>query len=161
MVPLAAHLFIFYFGMMSMVTPPVALAAYAASSIAGSKLLETGVSAFKFALVGFALPYVFVFRPQLLMLAPGGGAAPVLDVLLATVVVVAGVLAFAIAIAGHGRGPVGAVERAFFLIVAGLLFFPTGAALLGTLTYVQAAGGLLLLGAVVRHWRSAARPTAA
>ena len=55
-IPLAAHLFIFYFGMMSMVTPPVALAAYAASSIAGTRIMPTGVAAFRFALVGFTLP---------------------------------------------------------------------------------------------------------
>ena len=56
-VPLAAHFFIFYFGMMSMVTPPVALAAYAASAIAGSGVMATAFAAFRFALVGFALPY--------------------------------------------------------------------------------------------------------
>ena len=61
-VPLSAHLFIFYFGMMSMVTPPVALAAYTASSIAGSRIMETALAAFRFALVGFTLPYMFVFR---------------------------------------------------------------------------------------------------
>ena len=52
-VPLAAHLFIFYFGMMSMVTPPVALAAYTAAAIAKASIMQTGVTAFRFALVGF------------------------------------------------------------------------------------------------------------
>ena len=73
-VPLAAHFFIFYFGMMSMVTPPVALAAYAASAIAGSGIMATGFAAFKFALVGFALPYAFVLRPALLWLNESGGS---------------------------------------------------------------------------------------
>ena len=72
-VPLAAHFFIFYFGMMSMVTPPVALAAYAASAIAGSGIMATGFAAFRFALVGFALPYAFVLRPALLWLNESGG----------------------------------------------------------------------------------------
>ena len=72
-VPLAAHFFIFYFGMMSMVTPPVALAAYAASAIAGSGIMATGFAAFRFALVGFALPYAFVLRPALLWLSESGG----------------------------------------------------------------------------------------
>ncbi|MCB1036331.1 MAG: TRAP transporter fused permease subunit, partial [Acidobacteria bacterium] len=66
--PLAAHLFIFYFGMMSMVTPPVALAAYTAASIAGSNIWKTSVAAFSFALVGFTLPFMFVYRPELLLL---------------------------------------------------------------------------------------------
>ena len=75
LVPLAAHLFIFYFGMMAMVTPPVALAAYTAAAIAGTGIMQTGVAAFRFALVGFALPYAFVLKPELLLLSPDGGAA--------------------------------------------------------------------------------------
>ncbi len=54
LVPLAAHLFIFYFGMMSMVTPPVALAAYTASAIAEAGIMQSGLAAFHFALIGFA-----------------------------------------------------------------------------------------------------------
>ncbi|MCH8021593.1 TRAP transporter fused permease subunit, partial [candidate division KSB1 bacterium] len=72
-VPLSAHLFIFYFGMMSMVTPPVALAAYTAATIAGAGIMQTAFAAFRFALVGFALPYAFVLRPELLLLSPDGG----------------------------------------------------------------------------------------
>ena len=67
-IPLAAHLFIFYFGMMSMVTPPVALAAYASASIAEAKIMQTAFAAFRFALVGFTLPYMFVYRPALLLM---------------------------------------------------------------------------------------------
>ena len=70
--PLAAHLFIFYFGMMEMVTPPVALAAYAAGAIAKANLMQTGLAAFRFALVGFALPYAFVFNPELLLISKDG-----------------------------------------------------------------------------------------
>ncbi|MFQ5730821.1 MAG: TRAP transporter permease [Planctomycetaceae bacterium] len=67
--PLAAHLFIFYFGMMSMVTPPVALAAYASASLAEAPIMRTGLAAFRFALVGFTLPFMFVYRPELLILS--------------------------------------------------------------------------------------------
>ena len=77
LVPLAAHMFIFYFGMMSMVTPPVALAAYVAASIAGADIMQTGWHAFRFALVGFTLPYIFVFRPELLMLSSDGSTASI------------------------------------------------------------------------------------
>ena len=58
-----------------MVTPPVALAAYAASSIAGTSIMPTAFAAFRFALVGFTLPYMFIYRPELLMLSPSGEAA--------------------------------------------------------------------------------------
>ena len=62
-IPLAAHLFIFYFGMMSMVTPPVALAAYAASSIAGTRIMPTAFASFRFAFVGFHSP-LYVCLPS-------------------------------------------------------------------------------------------------
>lgn len=68
-IPLAAHLFIFYFGMMSMVTPPVALAAYASASIAGARIMPTALAAFRFSLVGFTLPFMFVYRPELLLMS--------------------------------------------------------------------------------------------
>lgn len=68
-IPLAAHLFIFYFGMMSMVTPPVALAAYASASIAEARIMPTALAAFKFSLVGFTLPFMFIYRPELLLMS--------------------------------------------------------------------------------------------
>ena len=64
-----------------MVTPPVALAAYAASAIAGSGVMATAFAAFRFALVGFALPYAFVLRPALLWLRADGGTPEVWTVL--------------------------------------------------------------------------------
>ena len=125
-VPLAAHFFIFYFGMMSMVTPPVALAAYAASSIAGSRMLETGLAAFRFALVGFALPYLFVFRPALLLLGPDGGVAGLDSVLPALVFAVFGVSALAAAIAGFLFAPTTPARRGLLLVAAVLCLLPAG-----------------------------------
>ena len=69
--PLVAHLFIFYFGMMSMVTPPVAFAGYASASFPGS-MMKTSFAAFRF-LLSFTLPFMFVYRPALCLLAPAGG----------------------------------------------------------------------------------------
>ncbi len=65
--PLAAHLFIFYFGIISNVTPPVALAAYAAAGLAHCNPTKTGFYAFKLSLSGFILPFMFVYNPVLLM----------------------------------------------------------------------------------------------
>jgi len=64
---LAAHLFIFYFIVINNLTPPVALAAYAAASIAKSDPWKTGIAGFKLAIAGFLIPYFFVFSPNLLM----------------------------------------------------------------------------------------------
>ncbi len=64
---LSAHLFVYYYGVMADITPPVCLAAYAASGIAGSNPLRTGVQSVRIAIGGFLVPYMFVFAPQLLL----------------------------------------------------------------------------------------------
>ncbi|MCP4202567.1 MAG: TRAP transporter fused permease subunit [bacterium] len=130
-VPLAAHLFIFYFGMMSMVTPPVALAAYAASSISGSSFLKTSWSAFRFALVGFVLPYIFVLRPALLMLAPDGSRAPLGDTIAALAIALLGVLPLAAAITGRLFTELKAAERIGLFAVAVFTLLPGGAGTMG------------------------------
>ena len=60
---LAAHMFVFYFGIIADVTPPVALAAYAGSAISGGNALKTGVNASKLAIAAFLIPYIFVASP--------------------------------------------------------------------------------------------------
>jgi TRAP transporter 4TM/12TM fusion protein len=64
---MAAHLFVVYFGVLSVITPPVALAAFAAAPIAGAKPMETGLQATRLAIAGFIIPYLFVFHPDLLL----------------------------------------------------------------------------------------------
>ena len=64
----AAYMFVFYFGIAADLTPPVALAAYAGSGIAGSDPMKTGVTAFKLALAGFLIPYIYVYNPMLLFI---------------------------------------------------------------------------------------------
>jgi TRAP transporter 4TM/12TM fusion protein len=64
---LSAHLFVFYFAILAGITPPVCVPAYCAAAIAKSKPLQTGFEAFKLAIVGFLIPYVFIFNPALLM----------------------------------------------------------------------------------------------
>lgn len=63
---IAAHMFVFYFGIVADITPPVALAAYAGSAIAGSNPMKTGVNATKLAIAAFIVPYIFAYSPQLL-----------------------------------------------------------------------------------------------
>lgn len=64
---MSAHLFIFYFGLLSMLTPPVAIASYAAASVAGADMWSTGVTGIKLALMAYLLPFVFAVNPALLM----------------------------------------------------------------------------------------------
>jgi len=99
-VELSMHLFIFYFSMMSMVTPPVALAAYAAGAISGGNIMATAFAAFRFALVGFALPFAFVLKPEIIMLSADGSPAG----FAAIAVHVVGALAGVILLAGGAAG---------------------------------------------------------
>jgi TRAP transporter 4TM/12TM fusion protein len=66
-VPIAAHLFVLYFGTRADITPPVALAAYAGSGVAGSDPMKTGVRAFQLGIAGFIIPFMFVYAPELLL----------------------------------------------------------------------------------------------
>jgi len=151
-VPLAAHFFIFYFGMMSMVTPPVALAAYAASSVAGSKIIPTSMAAFRVALVGFTLPYMFVFRPELLLLAPGGETPPALTVIYAVAVAGLGITAFASGLSGYLLARLGWGSRALLFIAAALMLYPGEAVVFPQdwlLTLHDLAGAILLAAVAV------------
>jgi len=123
-VPLAAHFFIFYFGMMSMVTPPVALAAYTAASIAGVGALGASWSAFRYALVGFTLPYMFVFRPELLLVSSGDEPLAVGRVVSALVAALLGITALAGALAGQLRHRLGPAARGAAGLSAALLLYP-------------------------------------
>jgi TRAP-type uncharacterized transport system fused permease subunit len=69
--PLVAHFFVFYYGVLADITPPVALAAYAASGMAGSDPFRTGNTAFRLGLAKALVPFVFVFSPSLLLVAKG------------------------------------------------------------------------------------------
>ena len=142
-VPLAAHLFIFYFGMMSMVTPPVALAAYTAASIANSKIMRTGFAAFRFALVGFTLPYMFVLRPELLLLNSDGGTADAFRVLTSVALAMVGIVPLAATISGYLFGTLGIGSRVLFALASGLLLWPSPG-VIGTIGWSH-LGGLVVL----------------
>ena len=68
--PIAAHLYVLYFAMMSMITPLIALAAYAAASIAGAPAMATGLAVMRFGWSAFVIPVLFVFSPTLMIGAP-------------------------------------------------------------------------------------------
>lgn len=122
--PLVAHLFIFYFGMMSMVTPPVALAGYASASIAEAPIMKTSFAAFRFSLVGFTLPFMFVYRPALCLLAPPGGELTWLAVIHAVTAAVIGIMALASGLAGQLNRPLAPLQRGVMFLAAALLLAP-------------------------------------
>ena len=115
---LAAHLFIFYFGCISNVTPPVSLAAFAAAGISGSPPIRTALFAAMLAGAGFIVPFMFVYGPELLMV---GSAA---NILLATGTALIGVIALAAGGVGFARAKLDPWERVLALLAAFLLVYP-------------------------------------
>lgn len=158
-VPLAAHMFIFYFGMMAMITPPVALAAYAAASIAGADIMKTSMAAFRFGLVGFSLPFIFVFRPELLLMSTAGALPPLSDILWAVAIAVLGIFAFAAGIAGYLFTRTSPAERVLLFAAAALLLAPGPIVMIGgfSVHVLDASGILLGLPLAWFNWRKRAR----
>jgi len=118
---LAAHMFVFYFGIIADITPPVALAAYAGAGIAKADPFKTGVEASKLAIGAFIVPYIFVYNPAMLLIGttPFGIFMNLTSSLLGMVGVGAGVIGFMIA-------DMSKAERVW-AIVAGLLLIDPGA----------------------------------
>ena len=115
---LAAHLFIFYFGCISNVTPPVSLAAFAAAGIADAPPLRTAMSAAVLAGAGFLVPFMFIYGPPLLL----DGSVP--EIAMVVVTAVLGVTALASATMGFGRRDLVPWERLVLGVGALLLVFP-------------------------------------
>jgi TRAP transporter 4TM/12TM fusion protein len=115
---LPAHLFIFYFAVLSMVTPPVALAAYAAAGISGANLWTTGILSFMIAIPGFLIPYAFVFDQGLLLQGDPLHIAQVVTT--ATI----GVVVFSVAAGGYAFGPLARPARVALLCFSPLLIAP-------------------------------------
>jgi TRAP transporter 4TM/12TM fusion protein len=116
--PLAAHMFAFYFSCLSAVTPPVALAVYAAASIGGASLWGAGLQAVKFAAAGFIVPFFFVYSPALLFQGTWGEILRVL----ATGTV--GVIALSAGLEGQWLRAATWLERGLFIVAAFLLIDP-------------------------------------
>jgi len=117
---LVAHMFVFYFGIVADITPPVALAAYAGSAIAGSNPLRTGVLASRLAIAAFLIPYIFAYNPAMLLI----GATPGMIALMA-VTAVLGMFGVAVAAGGFFRASLTVYERLFFF-GGGLLMIDPG-----------------------------------
>ncbi|MFC7405954.1 TRAP transporter permease [Georgenia alba] len=119
-VPLvAAHLFVFFFGILADITPPVCLAAYAGAGIAGANPMRSGVTALRIALVGFLVPFVFVLEPSILLVD-----ADPLDLALTLVTVLVGMLALASGLAGHLVVRATALERILLVVGGAALIYP-------------------------------------
>ena len=133
---LPAHMFVFYFGIVADITPPVALAAYAGSAIARSNPLKTGVQATKLAIAAFIIPYVFALNPALLVIPASGP----LEIITVTITAFVGMFGVAIAVEGYVFANVNPILRIAALAGGLMLIIP------GIATDI---GGIVLVGIVL------------
>ncbi|BBU56246.1 hypothetical protein KU6B_25110 [Mameliella alba] len=140
---IAAHLFILYFGMMSMITPPVALAAFAAATITRDDPLGTGLAAMRVGWAAFILPFVFVATPEILM--QGGWAGIALNLGLALI----GVGAVTAGIVGFWGNRLSMVLR-LGLVALGIVTLPLGFLPGAAAWHIPAALAVVALAVVLR-----------
>lgn len=133
---LTAHLFVFYYAILSAITPPVCASVYAAAALAGANFWKVAGRALSLAGAVYVVPFLFVFRPGIL--AQGGTGQVILDVGVAS----AAVFAVSVGFSGYLRGTLSIIGRGLFLAAAALLFYAApmadvvgGAALIGLLAW--------------------------
>ena len=138
-VPLmAAHMFVFYFGIIADVTPPVALAAFAGAGISGGNPMKTGVEASKLAVAAFVIPYIFVLSPAILMINTTAG-----ELIWALLTALIGMVGLGAAMIGYFLAPANPLIRlmAFFgglmMVDPGLYTDMIGFVVLGIAVFIQ------------------------
>lgn len=119
--PLTAHLFVFYFAVISAITPPVALAAFAAAGISGTDPMKTGFKAFQLGLAAFIVPFMFFYSPELLL-----EAGNTVTIALAVITALLGVYLLAAAVQGWFFGKSAKWYSRILLLAAALLFMISG-----------------------------------
>ena len=147
-VPMAAHFFVFYFGIVADITPPVALAAYAGSAIAKAPPMKTAINATKLAIAAFIVPYIFAMNPAMLLVNVSNPFQVVQIVISALI----GLFGVAAALNGFLYRKINPLFR--LLLIAGGL----GMMVPGTLTDVM---GLVIVGGIVLYQRMSAKRLAA
>ena len=137
--PIAAHLFIFYFGMLSMVTPPVCMASYAAASIGKTDPVTTGWNAMRLCAIAYIVPFLFVFSPSLLLIGHW------YEVALSVITAIIGAILLGVGVVGYLFRSLGIFKRALFVLAAtGLLIPVVQSGNFVALTWSLNGGGLIL-----------------
>ncbi len=140
---LAAHMFVFYFGIVADITPPVALAAYAGSAIAKSNPLKTGVTATRLAITAFIVPYIFAFSPELLII---GSDKPWYEIVLLVITALCGIYIISAGMEGYMYKNMSWLERILSLagglcmIIPGIVTDAVGLALIVLVFIIQKVG---------------------
>lgn len=132
---LAAHFFVFYFGIVADITPPVALAAYAGSAIAKANPMKTAFNASRLAIAVFIVPYVFCFSPALLMIDTN--AMEVIRIVITSFI---GIFGVAAGLEGYLKKEMNPLQRILFVVAGLMLIFPS---------WITDIVGIVLIAAVI------------
>ena len=122
--PLAAHFFVFYFGAMSNVTPPVALAAYTGAGIAKADPVKTSWTALRLALPGFIIPFLLVYHPELLLNDATTGGLNYGQLIVTILISLVGIYALVTGMGNYLFTKLNILERILFIVFAVMLIFP-------------------------------------
>ena len=117
--PLVAHLFVFYFGLFANITPPVALASFAAAGLSGADPVKTGFQSMRLSLAGYIIPFIFVFNPAMLLQDVTAGQA-----ILVAITGTVGVLLLSVAVEGHFMVNANPIVRVLFAAAALTMMAP-------------------------------------
>lgn len=140
---ISAHMFIFYYGLVSAITPPVALAAYAAASISGADANETAVESIRLGFVKLLIPFLFVTMPGILMIGSG------LQITLAIILAAISIVTLTTAFAGWFVRPNTWVERGLMVGSSLLVVWPTPVDATDPMTLLARGVGIVLLAFVL------------
>ena len=116
--PLQANMFVFYFGIMAQITPPVCVASFTAAGIAGADSMKTGLTGFAYALVAFLVPFIFIYDPSILLVGTP------LEIVKGTLILFLGTYLLASGMAGFFLVPLNRIERGILLASAILIIIP-------------------------------------
>lgn len=152
--PIAAHMFAFYFGVASTITPPVALASFAAAGIARTPPMITAVESARIGVAKYLVPFIFVYNPSILFVGPLWLTA------LSTITGLLGVWGLSAAIQGWLHGLLALPTRLLVFAASGLLLYPPHMPILGVSGYLLTAFGAVALTALFLHRRSFGRERA-
>jgi len=154
--PMAAHLYVMYFGMMSMITPPIAIAAFAAASVAKADAMRTGFAATRFGWTAFIVPVLFVYSPSLLLIGEPG------EIVIAVCTAIFGVWLISCATVGYFMRALSPVGRILFAAAGLGALVPAGAFPGGVvLDIIGVAVGIAIMACeylVVTRLRTPVRP---
>lgn len=143
---LLVHLFVIYYGVLSAITPPVAIAAFAAAPIAGSKPIETGFTAVRLAVAGFLIPFVFIYHPSIVLIE----GFEVVDLVWALGAFAVSTVGIATSLSGFSIGAIGIIQRT--------IRFAAGIGVLFPFPWISAVSAAIIAVAVIAEYMRGVAP---